>query len=591
MTRTRLAVNSLISNYLKKKEWRVRENANIGYSLSSMMLYLSNMCIANYCLNKLYTPTIAKAHRDGDYHIHDLGMGVTGYCSGWSLQRLLLEGFNGVTGKTSSNPAKHLDTALLQIVNFLGSLQNEWSGAQAINSLDTLLAPFVRADKLNYSQVKQMMQTFIYNLNISSRWGGQTPFTNISLDLTVPKDLASQPAIVGGKAQDKSYEEYYGEKNILNKALLETYLEGDAQGRPFTFPIPTYSLTKDFEWDSDVADLLFKVTARYGLPYFQNFINSDLKPSDVRSMCCHLRLSVKELQRNTGGLFGSGDETGSIGVVTIDMPRIGYLSKNEDDYFGRLSELMELARDSLERKRMIVEQNMKKGLLPFTSRYLGHLRHHFNTIGLVGMNESCINFLGKNIEHPEAREFSMKVLSYMLDKLKRFQIETRHLYNLEATPAEGTSYRLARIDKKRFTNIVTSGKNFPYYTNSTNLPVNNNLNLFEALKHQETLQTLYTGGTVFHIYLGESYPHYSGCKTLIKKVCTRTKLPYITLTPTYSICREHGYISGEHFRCPKCNARSEVYSRVVGYFRSVSSWNDGKQEEYKERKTYDNQMS
>ena len=579
--------NSIINKYISKREWRVNENANIDYSLSSLMFHLSNRCIANYVLKKVYDGKIAEAHHSGDFHIHDLGTGISGYCAGWSLQKLLLEGFNGVTGKIESKPPKHLDTALLQIVNFLGTLQNEWSGAQALNSLDTLLSPFIRSDKLDYKAVKQSFQTFIYNLNIASRWGGQTPFTNITFDLTVPEDLANQPAIVGGKAQDKTYAEFDKERDMINRAFLEVLSEGDMKGRPFTFPIPTYGLTKDFDWDSDVANLLFKVTAKFGLPYFSNFINSDLKPSDTRSMCCRLRLDLKELRKNTrGGIFGSGDETGSVGVVTINMSRIGYLSKSEDDYFGRLKQLMKLAKDSLEKKRILVEKNITNGLLPFTRRYLGNLNHHFSTIGLLGMNESCLNFLGKDISTDEGKEFSIKTLRFMREQLKEFQGETKHIYNLEATPAEGASYRLAYIDRKKYKNIVTAGKGVPYYTNSTNLAVNNPLTIVDAFRHQQTLQPLYTGGSVFHIFLGEVSPYYEGCKILIKRVVENFKIPYLTFTPTYSICPDHGFLFGEHKKCPKCNSITEVYSRVTGYYRPVKSWNVGKQEEFKERKTH-----
>ena len=584
---TFLEVGRVVDDYLGQSDWRVRENSNVGYSLSGLLLHIGGSVIANYTLDKIYPMEVADAHVNGDFHIHDLGFGIAGYCAGWSLSKLLAEGFNGVPSKVASKPPAHLDTALLQMVNFIGSLQNEWAGAQAFNSVDSMLAPFVRKDGSSYKQVKQAMQTFVFNLNIASRWGGQTPFTNVTLDLTVPEDLSNQHVIVGGKLGGDTYAEYTEEMEMINRALMEVMMEGDMNGRPFTFPIPTFNLTKDFEWDNGVSSTLFEMTAKYGLPYFQNFINSNLKPSDVRSMCCHLRLDLAKLRRNvTGGLFGSGDATGSIGVVTINVPRLSYLSKDEAEFFERLGYVMELARISLETKREMVSRNMANGLLPFSKRYLGTLKNHFSTIGLVGMNEACLNLLGCGIAAEEGRKFAAETLRFMLERIRRFQEETGHLYNLEATPAEGTSYRLAKIDKRKYPEIITAGERAPYYTNSTCLPVNNGLDLIEALRHQEELQTLYTGGTVFHIFLGESLEDGDSCRSLVRKVASNTKLPYFTVTPTYTICEDHGFIPGEYQKCPSCGREAEVYSRVVGYLRPVRNWNLGKQEEFRQRVEY-----
>jgi ribonucleoside-triphosphate reductase len=584
---TFLEVERVVDDYLGQSDWRVRENSNVGYSLSGLLLHIGGSVIANYTLDNVYPMEVADAHTSGDLHIHDLGMGITGYCAGWSLSQLLSEGFNGVPSKVASKPPAHLDTALLQMANFIGSLQNEWAGAQAFNSVDTLLAPFVRKDGLSYKQVKQAMQTFVFNLNIASRWGGQTPFTNITLDLTVPEDLAGQSAIVGGKPGEKTYAEYTSEMDMINRALMEVMSEGDMNGRPFTFPIPTYSLTKDFDWDNGISSALFEMTAKYGLPYFQNFINSDLKPSDVRSMCCHLRLDLAKLRKNvTAGLFGSGDSTGSVGVVTINMPRLGYLSKDEAEFFEKLEYAMELARISLETKRGMVSKNMANGLLPFSKRYLGTLKNHFSTIGLVGMNEACLNLFGHNIAAEDGKKFAAETLRFMLKRIQHFQEETGNIYNLEATPAEGVCYRLAKIDKRKYPEIIAAGNGAPYYTNSTCLPVNSGLDLIEALGHQEELQTLYTGGTVFHILLGESLEDEENCRSLVRKVASNTRLPYFTVTPTYSICDGHGFIPGEYPRCPSCGKETEVYSRVVGYFRPVRNWNLGKQEEFKQRIEY-----
>lgn len=584
-------VRQVVDGYLGRVDWRAKENANIDYALSGMEHHIASSVVARYVLDRVYPMEISDAHINGDLHVHDLGKGICGYCAGWSLSQLLAEGFNGVPGKVASKPPAHLDTALLQAANFLGSLTNEWAGAMALNSLDTLLAPFVRKDKLSYRQIKQAMQAFVFNLNVTSRWGAQSPFTNVTFDLTVPEDLAGQPAVVGGKPGDRTYGEFTEEAELLNRAFIEVLEQGDMNGRVFTFPIPTYSLTPDFDWDSDLSSALFKMTAKFGLPYFQNFVNSDLKPSDVRSMCCRLRLDLRELRKNvTGGLFGSGDATGSLGVVTVNMPRIGHLTKNEDEFFERLEYVMELAKRSLELKRELVERNVKNGLLPFTKRYLGTLKNHFSTIGLVGMNEALLNLFGHGIATEDGRKFAVRTLRFMLGRIEHFQGETGNLYNLEATPAEGTSYRLAKIDKRKYPDIITAGKRVPFYTNSTQLPVDNDLDLIEALRHQGELQTLYTGGTIMHIFLGEEYPSAEGCKVLFKRLVSMSKLPYFTLTPTFSICVDHGYLSGEHFKCPHCGRSTEVYSRVVGYYRPVRNWNIGKQEEFRKRKTYEKSL-
>ncbi|MEK7580244.1 MAG: ribonucleoside triphosphate reductase [Patescibacteria group bacterium] len=590
-------VGRVIDEYIGKLDWRVKENSNITYSLSGLLLYIAGSVISDYVLTRIYPREISEAHRQGDMHIHNLSFGVVGYCAGWSLKQLLYEGFGGVEGKASSKPAKHFDTALLQMSNFIGTLQNEWAGAMAFNSVDTLLAPLVRSDKLNYIEVKQAIQQLIFNLNTTSRWGGQTPFTNLSFDWTVPRDLKNEPVVVGGKLLDAKYGDYQKEMDMINRAFLEVMKEGDAQGRPFTFPIPTYNLTKDFDWDSKNADLLFEMTGKYGLPYFTNFINSDLDPSDVRSMCCHLQLRLDEIRRNiTGGLFGSSDSTGSIGVVTINLPRLAYvakktakgknLEKTKKEFFLGLSYVMELAKNSLEIKREIVEKNIQNGLIPFSKRYLGTLKNHFSTIGLIGGHEACLNLLGKSISSTEGKKFAQEILNFMRDKIITFQKETGHLYNLEATPAEGTSYRLPHLDKKQYPDIVTSGEREPYYTQATCLPVNEADDLFGAIRHQEDLQSLYTGGTVFHVFLGERLIGAKSCKNLIKKLATNSKLPYFTITPTYSICPNHGYLSGEHFKCSTCQSVCEVYSRVVGYFRPVQVWNASKQEEFRQRKMF-----
>ncbi len=577
-----------VDDYIKTRDWRVRENANIAYSFSSLFLQAAGETIARYTLSKVYPHEVSRAHIEGDFHIHNLYMGIVGYCAGWSLKKLLTEGFNEIPGKIESRPPRHLDAALLQMANFMGTIQNEWSGAQAFNSVDTYLAPFVRKDELSYPKVKQAVQTFVYNMNIASRWGGQSPFTNITLDWFVPKDMKDEQIVVGGKMLKETYGEYQHEVDLINRAFIEVYSEGDMRTRPFTFPIPTYNLTRDFNWDSENATLLFDMAAKYGLPYFANFINSDMKPDEIRSMCCHLRLNLRELKRNiTGGLFGSADQTGSVGVVTLNMPRLGYLSKDENEFFERLERLMDLAKESLEIKRRVVVHNMQTGLMPFSKRYLGTLENHFSTIGLIGMNEACVNLFGKEISAREGKDFAIKTLKFMLERLRKYQAETGNLYNLEATPGEGTSFRLAKLDKERYPKIVTAGERVPYYTNSTLLPVNKTADVIEAIEHQEELQTLYTGGTVLHIFLGERMSSGEACKRLIKKIMYNTRMPYITITPTYSICKNHGYLAGEHFKCPKCGEAAEVYSRVVGYYRPVQNWNDGKQEEFRQRTEYD----
>lgn len=593
LTVNQLDTIKLVDDYLDLADWRVSENANMGYSFGGLMLHVSGTVNARYTLSKIYPEKIAQAHINGDLHIHDLSMGFNGYCAGWSIRQLLLEGFNGVPGKTYSVPAKHLSTAIGQLVNMLGTLQNEWAGAQAVSSFDTYLAPFIAYDKLGYKEVKQAIQQFVFYLNTPSRWGTQTPFTNITLDWVVPDDLAKQPVIIGGKLQKETYADFKKEMAMINKAFIEVMMEGDGAGQPFTFPIPTYNITRDFDWNSDNAKLLFELTAKYGTPYFQNFINSDLKPSDTRSMCCRLRLELKQLMKKTGGLFGFGESTGSVGVVTINLPRIGYLAKSKKDFFSRLSRLMDLSFKSLEIKRKVVQGNIDRGLLPYTKRYLGSLKHHFSTIGLCGGNEACLNFLGKDIASSEGREFIKEVLIFMREKLEKFQQKSGEIYNLEATPAEGTSYRFAKIDKKLFGDkIITAGTSeAPYYTNSTQLPVGYTDDLFTALEHQDDLQTLYTGGTVLHGFLGERVSSGQSCAALVKKIAENFRLPYYTITPTFSICPTHGYLKDETKKCPKCGKQTLIYSRVVGYLRPVSSWNKGKQQEFADRLEFNEKKS
>lgn len=543
-------VQDLVSSYIDQNDWRVNENSNAGYSYASLLNHVSGSIIAQYTLSNIYPREIADAHAGGDFHLHDLSCGIVGYCAGWSLRQLLTEGFKGCEGRASAAPARHFDTALGQIVNFMCTLQTEWAGAQAFNSFDTMLAPFIREDGLHFKEVKQNLQQFVFGLNIASRWG-QTPFTNLTFDWVVPDDLKKTPVIIGGKLQDgKYYGDYQHEMDMVNKAFLEIMSAGDKDGRIFTFPIPTYNITKDFDWESENAVLLFKVTGKYGLPYFQNFITSKLNPGDVRSMCCRLQMDIRELRNKTGGLFGAGEQTGSIGVVTINMPRLGYLSKSEDEFMAQLGNLMDLAKESLEIKRKIVQRHLEGDLLPYTKTYLGTLKNHFSTIGLVGLNEACLNFLGCCIADKEGQDFSFKVLEFMRQKISDYQVETGHIYNLEATPAEGTSYRLAKIDKKKFPEIICAGDTYPYYTNSSWLPVGYTDDIFEALDLQEPLQEKYTGGTVFHCFLGERIEDDKQVALLVKRIAENYKIPYFTITPTFSICPVHGYISGEHHECP-----------------------------------------
>ncbi|ACK42970.1 MULTISPECIES: ribonucleoside triphosphate reductase [Dictyoglomus] len=605
-------LNDLIKEYLTREDWRVNENSNMGYSLQGLNYYLYSSLIAKYWLEEIYPPEISKAHQSGDFHIHDLGS-LSVYCVGWDLEDLLLKGFGGVEGKVASKPAKHFRTALGQIVNFMFTLQGEAAGAIAFSNFDTFLAPFIAYDGLTYKEVKQAMQEFIFNLNIPTRTGFQTPFTNLSFDLVVPEDLKNKKVIIGGERKEATYGEFQREMDLLNEAFAEVMIEGDANGRIFTFPIPTYSITKDFPWEKSNLTKIWEMTAKYGTPYFSNFVNSDMDPSDVRSMCCRLRLdnslvrqralsftlnnntkNVDELKHRGGGLFGANPLTGSVGVVTINMPRLGYLSKSEEEFFERLFYLMELAKESLEIKRQVIEDLTHKNLYPYSKYYLSGIYeltgqywgNHFATIGLIGMHEACVNFLGEGIETLAGREFTIKVLKFMREKLIEFQKETNNLYNLEATPGEGTSYRLARIDKNKYPEIYTSGTDEPFYTNSTQLPVDYSADPFEVLEHQDEIQSLYTGGTVLHIFLGEALEDIEMVKEAVKLITSNYRLPYFTLTPTFSICPEHGYQRGSHEKCPICGRETEIYSRVVGYYRPVKSWNKGKQEEFKLRKTF-----
>jgi len=580
-----LDISQMIESYLDRSDWRVNENSNMGHSFQGLILHMAGSVQARYVLEK-YPEEIRQAHQHGYFHIHDLSFGLAGYCAGWSLRDLLLEGFN-LAGRCSSAPAQHFDAACGQIVNFLGTLQNEWAGAQAFNNVDTYLAPFVRKDGLTYKQVKQRMQNLVYNLNTTSRWGGQSPFTNFTFDVVPPSHIANEPVIIGGAFQDSTYGEYAEEMDMINRAFIEVMLEGDADGRIFSFPIPTYNVTKDFPWESETGQLLLQLTAKYGVPYFQNFINSDLNPEDVRSMCCRLQMDLREIRKKTGGLFGSGDLTGSIGVVTLNLPKLAYLAHNEDDFLDLVTEYAEMARDSLEYKRKMCQQNLDNGMFPFSRRYLKNgYAGHFSTIGLIGGHEACLNLLGKGIESEGGLRLMTRVLDRLRELVLRFQEETGHLYNLEATPGEGTCYRLAKIDKELYEDIRTSGESVPYYTNSTLLPVGISTDVFYALDHQNELQTLYNGGTVFHTFLGEAVTEPESVKNFLVKAMTNTKLPYISLTPTFSVCKDHGYLNGEHFNCPTCGQDAEVYTRVVGYYRPVSRWNKGKQEEYRERAEY-----
>jgi ribonucleoside-triphosphate reductase len=584
-TETFLDVANTIDSYMDRSDWRVNENANMSHSFQGLMLHLSGSVQARYSLEK-YPEEVRQAHEHGYFHIHDLSFGLAGYCAGWSLRDLLLEGFN-LEGRCSSGPAKHFDAALGQMVNFLGTLQNEWAGAQAFNNVDTYLAPLVRHDNMTYEDVKQAMQKFVFNLNTTSRWGGQSPFTNLTFDLKCPKHIASEAVIIGGKLQDVTYGEFDVEMEMINRAFLEVMLKGDYHGRIFSFPIPTYNVTPDFPWESEVGELLLKLTAKYGVPYFQNFINSDLKPEDVRSMCCRLQMDLRELRKRTGGLFGAGDLTGSIGVVTLNLPKLAYLSQGEEDFLDLVGEYATLAKDSLEFKRKMVQDNMDRGMFPFSSRYLKNgFKGHFSTIGLVGGHEACLNLLGKGIETEAGTRLMVRMLDHLRDLTSAFQEETGNLYNLEATPAEGTSYRLAKIDKKLYEDIASSGAEVPYYTNSTLLPVGHTTDIFEALEHQNKLQPMYTGGTVFHSFLGEAIPDLKSLQQFIVRALSETKMPYISVTPTFSVCKDHGYLTGEQATCPTCGAETEVYTRVVGYYRPVKLWNKGKQEEYKDRTEY-----
>jgi ribonucleoside-triphosphate reductase len=581
-------VEKTITEYLNKADWRVSANANQGYSLGGLILNTAGKMVANYWLSSIYPKEIGKAHRDGDMHIHDLDM-FSGYCAGWSLRALIEEGFNGVPGKVESGPPKHLETCVAQMVNFLGTLQNEWAGAQAFSSFDTYMAPFVRKDNLSYERVKQCIQQFIFNLNIPSRWGTQTPFTNVTLDWVCPEDMKKKQPIIGGEIQDYTYGDCQKEMDMVNKAFIEVMINGDQNGRVFTFPIPTYNITKDFDWDNDNAQALFEMAAKFGTPYFQNFINSPLNPSDVRSMCCRLQLDLRELRARGGGLFGSAEMTGSIGVVTLNLARIGYTAKTKEGYLKRVGELMDLAKESLEIKRKIVEANIQNGLMPYTKRYLPDLHAHFSTIGLNGMNESIRNFLGSDvtIASPEGKEFALEVMDYMRSKLADYQEQTGNMYNLEATPAEGTTYRFAKEDKARFPDILQAGtEDAPYYTNSSHLHVGYTDNPIDALDHQDDLQTKYTGGTVLHLFLGERLRDWRTARNFVKKVAENYRLPYFTLTPTFSICAKHGYINGEVPECPKCGEETEVWSRIMGYHRPITQWNKGKKAEYAERKEY-----
>ncbi len=584
-------VQNTIKAYLNRNDWMVRENSNESYSFSGLLLYAAGEVMRNYNLNEIYHESISIAHKKGYIHIHDLSHGVIGYCAGWSLKNLLFLGFGGIPNKVDCKPAKHLNTVVHQMVNYIGCLQMEFAGAQAFNSVDTLIAPFIKIDNLTYDEVKQSIQQLVFGLNIPSRWGSQYPFSNLVFDWKCPEDMKAQHAIVGGKEQAFTYGECQNEINMINKAFLEIMLEGDALGRVFSFPIPTYNLTKDFDWDSENAKLLFKLTAKYGTPYFQNYIGSDLDPSSIRAMCCRLNINQTELLKRPGGMWGPGDSTGSIGVVTINLNRLGYEAKNKEDFFEKLRYYLHLAKDSLEIKRKIVEKSLQNGLIPYTKVYLGSFRNHFSTIGLCGAHECCLNLLEKGIETKEGKEFTIRILNFVRDELKKFQQETDNFYNLEATPAESTSYRLARLDKQIYPNIITSGEKEPYLTNSTQLPVNYSDGLIEALEHQNDIQPLYTGGTVFHVFLGEQMHDGKACKALVKKIAYNTKLPYFSITPTFSICKAHGYLKGEQFKCPICNDNTEVYSRIVGYYRPVENWNVGKQEEFRQRQEFDEEKA
>ncbi len=586
---TLLDYKEIVNNYVKLNDWRVKENSTVTYSVGGLILSNSGAITANYWLSEIYDDEIASAHRNADIHIHDLSM-LTGYCAGWSLRQLIKEGLGGVPGKITSSPASHLATLCNQMVNFLGIMQNEWAGAQAFSSFDTYLAPFVKVDNLSYEQVKKCIESFIYGVNTPSRWGTQAPFSNITLDWTVPADLAEENCIIGGKEVDFKYKDCKKEMDMVNRAFIEIMIEGDANGRGFQYPIPTYSITRDFDWsETENNKLLFEMTAKYGTPYFSNYINSDMEPSDVRSMCCRLRLDLRELRKKSGGFFGSGESTGSVGVVTINMPRIAYLADSPEDFYRRLDHIMDLSARSLKIKRTVVTKLMEQGLYPYTKRYLGTFNNHFSTIGLVGMNEAGLNakWLKKDMTHAETLQFTKEVLDHMRERLSDYQEMYGDLYNLEATPAESTSFRLAKHDKKRYPEIITAHEGAtPYYTNSSHLPVGYTDDVFSALELQDDLQTRYTSGTVFHAFLGEKLPDWKAAATLVRKIAENFTLPYYTLSPTYSVCKDHGYIAGEAFSCPTCGGKTEVYSRITGYYRPVLNWNDGKSQEYKDRVVY-----
>ena len=589
LNQTVVNYKDVVDNYLKINDWRVKENSTVTYSVGGLILSNSGAITANYWLSEIYDPEIANAHRDCDIHLHDLSM-LTGYCAGWSLKQLIKEGLGGIEGKITSSPASHLSTLCNQMVNFLGIMQNEWAGAQAFSSFDTYLAPFVKVDNLSYKEVKQCIQSFVYGVNTPSRWGTQAPFSNITLDWTVPNDLAELPCIVGGKEMDFCYKDCKKEMDMVNKAFIEIMIEGDANGRGFQYPIPTYSITRDFDWsETENNRLLFEMTAKYGTPYFSNYINSDMEPSDVRSMCCRLRLDLRELRKKSGGFFGSGESTGSIGVVTINMPRIAYLSKDEKEFYERLDRLMDLSARSLKVKRTVITKLLDAGLYPYTKRYLGNLDNHFSTIGLVGMNEACLNakWIACDLVNEKAQKFTKDVLNHMRERLSDYQELYGDLYNLEATPAESTAYRLAKHDVEKYPDIITASDGTPYYTNSSHLPVGYTDDIFSALDIQDELQTLYTSGTVFHAFLGEKLPDWKSAANLVRKIAENYRLPYYTLSPTYSVCRNHGYLTGEQTVCPHCGEPTETYSRITGYYRPVKAWNDGKAQEFKDRKTYD----
>ena len=595
LTSTMLDYKTLVNDYVNINDWRVKENSTVTYSVGGLILSNSGAITANYWLSEIYDEEIANAHKSGDIHLHDLSM-LTGYCAGWSLKQLIQQGL-GIPGKINSAPANHLSTLCNQMVNFLGIMQNEWAGAQAFSSFDTYLAPFVRADNLSQTEVKQCIQSFVYGVNTPSRWGTQAPFSNITLDWTVPKDLEHLPAIVGGKEMDYTYGDCKKEMDMVNKAFIEVMTEGDADGRGFQYPIPTYSITRDFDWsETENNRLLFEMTAKYGTPYFSNYINSDMEPSDVRSMCCRLRLDLRELRKKSGGYFGSGESTGSVGVVTINLPRIAYLAQTPEEFYARLDHMMDIAARSLKTKRTVITKLMEIGLYPYTRHYLGSFANHFSTIGLIGMNEVGLNakWLGKDLTHTETQNFAKDVLNHMRERLSDYQEQYGDLYNLEATPAESTTYRLAKHDVSKYPDIITAARhsgNTPYYTNSSHLPVGYTADIFDALAVQDDLQTLYTSGTVFHAFLGEKLPDWRTAANLVRKIAENFKLPYYTMSPTYSICQEHGYLSGEHSVCPQCGKTCEVWSRITGYYRPVQNWNDGKVQEYQDRQEYDLERS